>query len=146
MIILAFQVLFRIIIIGQVVFEFYYIWSLVFLVIVASTVFLGVQLSVSGLSLSSWLLPVWFCQSLFFTLVLLQVPHVSVVWVQLCLLTFMFPFPCAYPRLQCKQGWMPCLHAVFRLDLWSGATSVKARFSDSFRWILSSLHLGHLYS
>lgn len=58
MIILAFQVLFRIIIIGQVVFEFYYIWSLVFLVIVASTVFLGVQLSVSGLSLSSWLLPV----------------------------------------------------------------------------------------
>lgn len=51
MIILAFQVLFRIIIIGQVVFEFYYIWSLVFLVIVASTVFLGVQLSVSGLSL-----------------------------------------------------------------------------------------------
>lgn len=51
MIILAFQVLFRIIIIGQVVFEFYYIWSLVVLVIVASTVFLGVQLSVSGLSL-----------------------------------------------------------------------------------------------
>lgn len=51
MIILAFQVLFRIIITGQVVFEFYYIWSLVFLVIVASTVFLGVQLSVSGLLL-----------------------------------------------------------------------------------------------
>lgn len=51
MIILAFHVLFRIIIIGQVVFELYYIWSLVFLMITASPVFLGVQLSVSGLSL-----------------------------------------------------------------------------------------------